>query len=133
MNPPSYPPHSLPPLPAKAEQEDVPIALWAWKPQRKLDSLTIKTITKPISFANTTSVGDHFRKKLNTACMSLNTIMIIEEFKQVSFLLNLFFFSFWSIFVFYLFCFNPFFPFYPSICRFWKGIKRMARKKKHEK
>ena len=119
-------------LQQRRKRSNVPIAIWAWKQQRKLDSLTKKTITKPISFADTTSVGEHFQIKLNTTCISLNTIMIIEEFKQVSFLFNLFFFSFWSIFVFYLFCFNPFFPFYPFVFRFWKDIKRMTQKKEQQ-
>ena len=56
MNQPFHPPPYVPPPAAKAEQEQ----------KRKLDSLTIKTITKPISFADTTSVGEHFRIKLNT-------------------------------------------------------------------
>ena len=70
MNQPFHPPPYVPPPAAKAEQEQ----------KRKPDSLTIKTITKPICFADTTTVGELFRIKLNTTCISLNTIMIKEEF-----------------------------------------------------
>ena len=79
-------------LQQRRSRSNVPIAQWAWKQKRKLDSLTIKTITKPICFADTTTVGELFLIKLNTTCISLNTIMIKEEFKEVNFLFNLFFF-----------------------------------------